>query len=46
MDQDLVGPKFPEIRSITLKQKQGEQLAAIRGEKIGFQLSTDNPIEG
>ena len=46
MDKDLIGPKYPEIRSITLKQKQGEQLAAIRGEKIGFQLNTDSQIDG
>lgn len=46
MDKDLIGPKYPEIRSITLKQKIGQQLAAIRGQKIGFQLNTDNQVEG
>ena len=46
MDNDLIGPKYPDIRSITLKQKQDENMAAIRGEKIGFQMSTDSNIEG
>jgi hypothetical protein len=44
MDKDLIGPKYPDIRSITLKQKQSQSLAAIRGEKIGFQLNTDSDI--
>ena len=46
MDKDLIGPKFPDIRSITLKQKQTENLAAVRGEKIGFQMRSDSNIEG
>ena len=46
MDKDLIGPKYPDIRSITLKEKQNEQLAAIRGQKIGFQMSSDTNIEG
>ena len=46
MDNDLIGPKYPDIRSITLKQKQQEHLAAIRGEKIGFQMNTESDITG
>jgi len=44
MDKDLIGPNYPDIRTITLKQKQSQSLAAIRGEKIGFQMSTDNNL--
>lgn len=46
MDKDLIGPKFPDIRSITLKQQLNENLAAIRGRKIGFQMHTPGNIEG
>ncbi len=38
MDKDLIGAKYPEIRSITLKQKLSQNLVAVRGEKIGFQV--------
>lgn len=40
MDKDLIGAKYPEIRSITLKQKLSQNLVAVRGEKIGFQVVT------
>ena len=46
MDKDLIGPKFPDIRSITLKQQLNENLAAVRGQKIGFQMHSDSNIEG
>ena len=46
MDKDLIGPNFPDIKSITLKQKINENLTAVRGQKIGFQMRTDSNIEG
>ncbi|GJM27603.1 MAG: hypothetical protein DHS20C17_02380 [Cyclobacteriaceae bacterium] len=42
MDKDLIGANYPDIRFITLKQKLNQNLVAIRGEKIGFQLSTED----
>jgi len=39
MDKDLIGAKYPEIRSITLKQKLSQNLVAVRGQKIGFQVA-------
>ena len=41
IDRDLIGPKFPEIKSINLKQKENENFAAVRGQKIGFQMSAN-----
>ncbi len=46
MDKDLIGPNYPDIKSITLKQKQHENLFTVRGMKIGFQMSTDADIKG
>ncbi len=46
MENDLIGPKYPEIKSISLKQQLGQSLAAIRGEKIGFQMSAEDKIQG
>ena len=46
MDKDLIGPKYPDIRAITLKQQRSQSLAAVRGEKIGFQMSSDDKIQG
>jgi hypothetical protein len=46
MDHDLIGPNYPDIHSITLKQKLEEQMASVRGQKIGFQMWSDGDIEG
>ena len=45
IDRDLIGPKFPAIKSINLKQKESENFAAIRGQKIGFQMSANGDQE-
>lgn len=45
LDNDLIGPNFPDIKSITLKQNQNENMAAVRGQKIGFQMSSSSNIE-
>ena len=46
MDKDLIGPKYPDIKSITLKQKRNQSMPAVRGEKIGFQMSSEDKIQG
>lgn len=46
IDKDLIGAKYPEIRSITLKQKLNQNLVAVRGEKIGFQINSDGTAQG
>ena len=46
MDKDLIGPNYPDIRSITLLQNQNQSLTAVRGEKIGFQMKSDTEING
>jgi len=43
---DLIGPKYPDIQNITVKQKAHEQMAEVRGTKIGFQMSYQNQIKG
>ncbi len=45
IDNDLIGPRYPDIQRITLKKKLGESMAAVRGEKIGFQMSYENMDE-
>ena len=46
IEMDLIGPKYPEIKNITLHQKTKEQMAEVRGAKIGFQMSYQNQITG
>lgn len=41
MEKDLIGSNYPDIRTITLNQKQSQSMAAVRGKKIGFQVSSD-----
>ena len=46
IDNDLIGPPYPAIQSISLQQKIMENMAAVRGEKIGFQMSFENKVDG
>ncbi len=46
IDIDLIGPRYPDIRNISLHQKLKENMAAVRGQKIGFQMSYENNIGG
>ena len=45
IDNDLIGPAYPTIQNISLKQKLMENMTAVRGEKIGFQLSYENNMD-
>jgi len=44
IDNDLIGPPYPAIRNISLQQKIMENMAAVRGEKIGFQMSFEDNV--
>ena len=46
IDNDLMGPRYPDIQNITLQQKLQENMAAVRGQKIGFQMSYDSDVQG
>ena len=46
IDNDLIGPPYPAIQNILLQQKIMENMAAVRGEKIGFEMSFENKIDG
>ncbi len=44
MDKDLIGPKYPDIRFTTLRQKQSHSMASVRGSKIGFQMNSEGTL--
>lgn len=45
IDNDLIAPPFPEVRSITLNQKLERTQEMGAGQKIGFKMSYQNKLE-
>ncbi len=46
IDNDLIAPPFPEVRSVTLHQKMERAQELGAGQKIGFKLGYQNKLEG